>query len=217
MNDNRTLARIVLSLCDRTGIMVQPWLEAGYTAAIVDAQHERGAHRSGNLWRIGCDVREFSWDSSHVIAFAFPPCTNLAVSGARFDDKGLEALYESLGLVVACKRICEASGAPWMLENPVSTLSSYWRKPDYTFQPWQYGDTYTKKTCLWTGGGFVMPPAWVAARPADVKASIHLMPPSADRGDKRSITPEGFARAVFEANHRSAATSPATSATLAGL
>jgi hypothetical protein len=91
-----------------------------------------------------------------------------------------------------------------MLENPVSTISSYWRKPDHSFQPWQYGDLYTKKTCLWTGNGFVMPPAVHGVEPAGVKPLIHHMPPSADRGDKRSVTPEGFARAVFQANCRHA-------------
>jgi hypothetical protein len=192
---------IVLSLCDRTGVMVQPWLAAGHECWIVDVQHQLGYRRDGNLVRVGRDVREWQADIQPSIVFAFPPCTNLSVSGARwFADKGLEALHESLGLVVACKRICEESGAPWMLENPVGMLSSYWRKPDYTFQPWQYGDTYTKKTCLWTGSGFVMPPAWIATKPADVKASIHLMPPSADRGDLRSVTPAGFAEAVFRAN-----------------
>jgi hypothetical protein len=204
---------IVLSLCDRTGVMVQPWMEAGYDAVIVDKQHASGADWDlpkaptyGRLNRLGCDVAAIEpnyalawWNP--CIVFAFPPCTNLAVSGARwFEDKGLEALHDSLGIVIACKRICEASGAPWMLENPVGTLSSYWRKPDYTFQPWQYGDTYTKKTCLWTGSGFVMPEPWIAHKPKDVTAAIHLMPPSADRGDKRSITPAGFAKAVFEAN-----------------
>ena len=197
---------IVLSLCDRTGVMVQPWLDAGYECWIVDVQHPVGMIRDDdnpNLARIGVDVRGFRrWiERTIAVVFAFPPCTNLAVSGARwFEDKGLESLHESLGLVIACKRICEESGAPWMLENPVGTLSSYWRKPDYTFQPWQYGDNYTKQTCLWTGNGFAMPPAWIAHKPADAKASIHLMPPSADRGDKRSITPAGFARAVFEVN-----------------
>lgn len=194
--------RIVLSLCDRSGVMVQPWLDAGWHCWTVDVHHPRGTHRDGLLHRTGCDVRAFSLGVVvPAIVFAFPPCTNLAVSGARwFEDKGLESLHESLGLVIACKRICEASGAPWMLENPVGTLSSYWRKPDYTFQPWQYGDRYTKKTCLWTGGGFVMPKAWHATKPEGTTAAIHLMPPSADRGDKRSVTPAGFARAVFEAN-----------------
>jgi hypothetical protein len=192
---------VVLSLCDRTGVMVQPWLNAGYECWIVDVQHPRGTTQDGKLFRIGTDVRNWIPGVRSAIAFAFPPCTHLAVSGARwFEDKGLESLHEAIGLVVACKRICETSGAPWMLENPVGTLSSYWRKPDYTFQPWQYGDTYTKQTCLWTGNGFVMPEPWIAHKPADVKATIHLMPPSADRADKRSVTPAGFARAVFEAN-----------------
>jgi len=53
-------------------------------------------------------------------------------------------------------------------------------------------------------GGFVMPAAWQRTKPAGTVATIHLMPPSADRGDKRSVTPAGFARAVFEANHRKA-------------
>jgi len=191
---------VVLSLCDRTGVMVQPWLDAGYQCVTVDVQHPRGVYADGLLYRVGCDVSAYEPPPAHVV-FAFPPCTNLSVSGARwFEDKGLEALHDSLGLVIACKRIAEASGAPWMLENPVGMLSSYWRKPDYTFQPWQYGDTYTKKTCLWTGGGFVMPQAWHRSKPDGVTSAIHLMPPSADRGDKRSVTPAGFARAVFEAN-----------------
>jgi hypothetical protein len=190
---------VVLSLCDRTGVMVQPWLNAGYECWIVDVQHPRGTTQDGKLFRIGTDVRNWIPGVRSAIAFAFPPCTHLAVSGARwFEDKGLESLHEAIGLVVACKRICETSGAPWMLENPVGTLSSYWRKPDYTFQPWQYGDTYTKQTCLWTGNGFVMPPKIPAAAPH--RNDIWRMPPSADRGDLRSATPYGFALAVHESN-----------------
>lgn len=182
--------------------MVEPWREAGYECWIVDVQHERGMRRgSDGIYRVGHDVRDVNLPDRRAITFAFPPCTHLAGSGARwFKDKGLDALHEAIGLVAACKRLCEASSAPWMLENPVGTLSTYWRTPDYTFQPWQYGDAYTKKTCLWTGNGFAMPEPWIAHKPADVKASIHLMPPSPDRADKRSVTPAGFARAVFEAN-----------------
>jgi len=181
--------------------MVQPWVGAGYECWTVDVQHPPGIWRDGLVVKVGADVRSWFPVLNPAIVFAFPPCTNLAVSGARwFQDKGLEALRESLDLVIACKGICEASDAPWMLENPVGTLSTYWRKPDYTFQPWQYGDRYSKKTCLWTGGGFVMPKEWHATPPDGTTAAIHLMPPSADRADKRSVTPAGFARAVFEAN-----------------
>lgn len=179
--------------------MVLPWAEAGYECWCVDVQ--RGVEHE-RIHRVTADVRGWLPPLRRYAAvFAFPPCTHLAVSGARwFAEKGIGALVDGLSIVEASRRICEWSGAPWMLENPVGTISSYWRKPDYTFQPWQYGDLYTKKTCLWTGGGFVMPPAWHQAPPEGTTAAIHLMPPSADRGDKRSITPEGFARAVFEIN-----------------
>jgi hypothetical protein len=200
----------VLSLCDRTGNMVQPWAEAGYPCTIVDIQHPAGERvGTDGIIRVGADIRTWLPPRGKVaIVFAFPPCTHLAVSGARwFQNKGLGALIEGLQLVEACRRICEWTGAPWMLENPVSTLSSYWRKPDHSFDPCDFGDyltppgdAYTKRTCLWTGGGFRMPDH----RPVEpVEGSrIHRMAPSADRGDRRSETPLGFARAVFEANAR---------------
>ncbi len=135
--------------------------------------------------------------------------TNLAVSGARwFRRKGLGGLSEAIDLVEACRRIAVWSEAPWMLENPVSTLSSYWRKPDYTFDLCEYGgyldppgDHYTKKTCLWTGNGFVMPSP-KPVLPLEGSKMPHL-PPAPDRADKRSMTPKGFTRAVFEANRAS--------------
>ena len=97
-----------------------------------------------------------------------------------------------------------------MIENPVGTLSTYWRDPDYLFDPCDYGDPYTKKTLLWTGGGFVMP---AVVRPGDMFAvptwvepvegsRMHFVPPSNDHTNLRSATPPGFARAVFEANSR---------------
>jgi hypothetical protein len=88
------------------------------------------------------------------ILFAFPPCTHVAVSGARwFKDKGLGALIDSLQLFDAAVRLAEWTGAPYLIENPVSTISTYWRKPDHRFDPCDYGgyldppgDRYTKKT-----------------------------------------------------------------------
>lgn len=193
---------IVLSLCDRTGVMVEPWLQAGYECWIVDIQHPRGTHRDGRLYRVGCDVRSFQPSYDEGIVFAFPPCTHLANSGNRYKrDKGLEALYEALGLVLACKRICEASDAPWMLENPVGSLSTYWREPDFTFHPWEYTTPKEKKrTCIWAGNNFIIPPKEVLTEPLDVKESCWKASPSKDRADIRSVTPEGWARAVFQAN-----------------
>lgn len=150
---------IVLSLCDVTTNMVQPWLEAGYECWCVDLQHPSGITKDGNLVLVGGDILEWLPPRrDYAIVFAFPPCTNLAVSGARwFTDKGLAGLSSAISLVEKCRDICEWSGAPYMIENPVGTLSTYWRKPDHSFDPcdyggWEPGDNYTKKTCLWTGG-----------------------------------------------------------------
>lgn len=200
----------ILSLCDRTGNMVKPWAEAGFPCYIVDIQHPPGeTPHAPNIIAIGADVLRwmpaFEYANPAVV-FAFPPCTHLANSGARwFASKGIPKLIEALTLVERCREICESSGARWMIENPSGRLSTCWRKPDYTFDPCDYGgyldppgDAYTKRTCLWVGGGFVMPEP---RRVEPIEGSrMHLLPPTPDRADKRSVTPKGFACAVFEAN-----------------
>jgi len=200
----------VLSLCDRTGNIVRPWAKAGYDCLCLDLGHS--IRRDKVEERVGAGSITYRWSDvrsvtpsdigfTPSIVFAAPPCTNLAVSGARdFSRKGLQGLIDGLVLVEACRRLCDWFGVPWMLENPVSRLSSCWRKPDHVFQPWEFGDNYTKKTCLWTGGGFVMPSPRVLDEPPDVENSIHEMSPGPDRADRRSITPPGFAIAVMEAN-----------------
>lgn len=197
---------VVLSLCDRTGNMTLPWIEAGYEAVTVDLQEAPTANKARH--HFVADIRAWRYPlrfGRPAMVFAFPPCTHLAASGARwFASKGLPALIEALQIVEACRAICEASDAPWMLENPVGTLATYWRKPDHSFHPCQYtafemGDNYTKKTCLWIGGGFAMPaPAAIDLGAPDER--IHRRSPGPDRADFRSATPMGFARAVFEAN-----------------
>lgn len=212
----------ILSLCDLSGVMVEPWLAAGYDATIVDLQHPTGVteYRPNDGWgllaKVGADVRMWPKSTNHRhgeiitagyhMVFAFPPCTDLAISGARwYRDKGLRALIDALELVEACRLVCEASGAPYMIENPVGQLSTYWRKPDHAFDPLDFGayvlagEQYTKRTHLWTGGGFVMP----AKRPlpeSDEPNPIHFAPPGPERANFRSLTPRGFAQAVFEAN-----------------
>jgi hypothetical protein len=136
------------------------------------------------------------------MVFGFPPCTHVAVSGARdFRIKGTGMLRDSLELFAAVEHAAKWAGAPYMIENPVGKFSDHMGKPDFTFQPWNFGDLESKKTCLWVGNGFVMPPFETLVKPEDVKESCWKCPPSEDRGDIRSITPPGFARAVFEANH----------------
>lgn len=207
------VSSLVVSLYDKTGNAVRPWREAGYDCLIVDIQHPTGfAVREDGIRTLGCDLRNGTPDvlptNGVAFVFAFPPCDHLAVSGARwFKGKGLRALALSVDLFATAAEYCEATGAPYLIENPVSTISTYWRKPDHTFQPHEYtlyepNDNYTKTTCVWCGGGFVMPPSLpdVTLGPPDDR--IHKMPPSANRADLRSATPTptGFSRAVFNHN-----------------
>jgi hypothetical protein len=198
---------IIVSLFDHTGNMVTPWAQAGFLCYCVDAQHPAGEFREGNIIRVGADVREWLPPYAKIrMLFAFPPCTHVAVSGRRwFREKGLGSLIDSLQLFEASVRLAEWTQAPYLIENPVSTVSTYWRKPDYRFDPCDYGgylnppgDAYTKKTCLWTGNGFVMPET---KRVFPFEGSkMNRLPPSKNRPNLRSATPKGFAQAVFEAN-----------------
>lgn len=217
-------APIVVSLCDLTGAMVQPWVEAGYDAFIVDPQH--GATRTeGAVTKFAGTIEEAFPSLSQIIrtrdvamVFGFPPCTNLAVSGAKhfvrkMTDKtwkhyqGPNMFSDAARVAWQCENVGQLAGVPWMVENPVSRLATLWRKPNHSFHPWQFTgyeplDGYTKKTCLWTGGGFVMPEPRIDPNMGEPDNRIHFASPGEDRANFRSATPMGFARAVFEANHR---------------
>lgn len=200
----------VLSLCDRTGVMVEPWARAGYPCTTVDLQEGVPIVTPSarpNVERVVADVTKWLPPlDNYGIVFAFPPCTHLAKSGARWwKDKGLAALIEALEVVEACRRIAEWTGAPYLIENPSGALSTHWRKPDHAFDPLDYGayvldgEDYTKLTNLWVGGGFVMPPK-LPVRKSDKPNPIHWAAPGPERANIRSVTPRGFAQAVYEFN-----------------
>lgn len=205
---------LVLSLFDVSGNMARPWREAGYETLCVDTQHRLRSPRPGtvnvDLTTVGpllVELHRRGYSLADLrIVFGFPVCTDVAVSGARdFTTKGLRALARSCERFATCQELSELVSCPYMFENPVSTMSTYWRKPDHSFDPCDYtgfelADNYTKKTCLWTGNGFVMPVPLRAdglGRPDD---RIHKM--GGGKSNERSETPMGFARAVFAANHR---------------
>lgn len=153
------------------------------------------------------------------IIFSFSPCTMLAGSGEQHERTD-EEIQEALENVLIVETLGNKYGVPWMLENPVGKLSMLWRKPNYYFHPWEYGahlrpeegsfhpkmpfcDAYTKKTCIWCGNGFIMPPK------NPVKEYQNWFWGWKSLGGKsqktkqlRSLTPRGFARAVFKANRR---------------
>ena len=221
-------------LFDYTGIMARPWLEAGYECWLFDGQHPNGITRDGNLIKVGwmLDPSEWEAEASNIadlvhsadFVFGFPECTDIAVSGAAHFAKKLEdnplcqVNAVNLGRLVA--RVAELLGAPYGVENPVSVMSTLWRKPDYSFHPYEYGgylpendshplypdyiaarDAYPKKTCIWAGNGFVMPEK-APVPPEDGYSRQHrkLGGKSIKTKNIRSATPRGFAEAVFKSN-----------------
>lgn len=203
-------------MCDLTGHMVEPWVEAGYSAILVDPQHPKGVTHDGRITKVGAIITEAygilgaAIRSGRVVFVAgFPPCTDVAVSGARWWEAKRKAdpYFQAKAAMVAeqCRTVGELSGAPFMFENPVSAFSKMFGPPSHVFHPWHFtgfcdDDNYTKTTCLWTGNGFVMPNINRNAALGAPDDRIHKAPPSEDRANFRSATPKGFARAVFEAN-----------------
>ena len=225
---------IVWSLFDGSGLMAQPWAEAGHTCYCFN--YDGADH--GDYAQLGAKVEhenihyinawinnKFDFEVVPDIIFSFPPCTDLAVSGAaHFETKRKKNPTFQVEAVITCKvaaRLAKKYNVPYMIENPVSVLSSLWRKPDYVFNPYEYGgylpeddthpmfpdviparDAYVKKTCLWAGNGFVMPDvAVVAAGSVDNPGWAKLGGKSGRTKTVRSLTPRGFAKAVYEANH----------------
>ena len=151
-------------LFDVSGIMALPWLNAGFECWCVDLQHPPGITRDGNLFKVNADLST-TWTSpvpKERIAFtaSFPPCDHLAVSGARwFKGKGLRKLSSSIDCFATAAELADWSEAPSFIENPVSTISTYWRKPDFNFHPhgftgWCKKDNYTKKNLHLDGQRF---------------------------------------------------------------
>lgn len=162
----------VILLCNLTDAMAQPWLDADYNVIMVDPQHVADSV-VGSVTRLARTVVAAYPEISTVIrqdrvAFVagFPPCTDVAVSGARWFEtkRQVDPYFQAKAAIVAeqCRTVGELSGAPWFWENPVSVFTNIFGAADETFHPWQYSglcadDYYTKTTCLRTGGGFIMP------------------------------------------------------------
>ena len=205
---------IAISLFDLTGNMLKPWLEGGYECHLFDIQHPFGVNkRDDGMFTHGVDLStmpDITIEQPVAFLCCFPPCTDLSVSGARWmKNKGLRALARSIDYFATCVDVAEALGCPYMIENPRSTISTYWRPADYTFHPCHYSgyaggaEMYTKETNLWVGQGFIMPPREMFNDMFDEpdKTYIHHQPPGEERANIRSATPKGFAQAVYQSMH----------------
>jgi hypothetical protein len=176
----------VLVACEYSGTVRDAFLAAGHIALSCDLlpSDAPGPHLQGDVR----EVLEMGWD----LMIAHPPCTHLAVSGARWFHLKQQEQQEALQFV---RLLLEAPISRIALENPVSIISSRIRKPDQTIQPWQFGHGETKATCLWLKN---LPPLEPTNIVDGREARIHRMPPSPMRWKERSKTYQGIADAMAQ-------------------
>lgn len=177
----------VLIGCEFSGTVREAFRSRGHDAVSCDLLPTEidGPHIQGDLF----DHLDDGWD---LLVF-FWPCTNMAVSGARwFHAKRAEQLRDVVAFtrLATCRRIPKIAG-----ENPIGVLSSRFRKPDQIIQPWQFGHGETKATCLWLKGLPKLTPTNIVDGRL---ARVHREPPSADRWKNRSRTLPGIAAAMAD-------------------
>jgi hypothetical protein len=196
--------KIILDLCGGTGAWSKPYKDAGYDARLITLPD--------------CDVRDYRPPDSVYGILAAPPCTefSLAKNGKhrrRNLSAGLEIVSACIGIIHYCRLHCGLKF--WALENPVGYLRQFLGVPHFTFEQWEFGGNRRKRTDLW--GYFKEPKKTTSVMPPEMSPEIHgnrrhaydwtkpkaplwLDKKCLSRADIRAITPEGFARAFFEAN-----------------
>lgn len=177
----------VLVACEESQIVTHTLRKKGIKAYSCDIEPSSA---SKPKYHLQCDVQSILWHSWDCV-LAFPPCTHLAVSGARhFEAKRKDGRQQAginffmLFTQLDCK---------WMIENPIGIMSSHYRKPDQIIQPWMFGHGETKATCLWLNGLPLLEPTNIVE---GREARIWKMPPGPNRAKERSKTYSGIAEAM---------------------
>ena len=174
----------ILIACEFSGVVRNAFARLGHDAWSCDILPTEaiGNHIQTDVLTILND----GWD----MMIAHPPCTHLAVSGARwFKDKS----EEQLAAIDFFMALVNAPIPRIAVENPVSIMSTRYRKPDQIIQPWQYGHGETKATCLWLKNlPLLQPTNIVDGR----NPRVHMLPPSPNRWKLRSMTYQGIAEAM---------------------
>jgi hypothetical protein len=174
----------VLVACEFSGTVRDAFTRGGHDAWSCDLlpTEKPGHHIQGDLRAV--NMRDFD------LVIAHPPCTYLAASGARWWAGRQAEQSAALEFVYWIR-----DNAPSMLaiENPIGRLSTAWRKPDQTIQPWMFGHGETKATCLWLAG---LPPLEATDIVSGREPRIHHERPGPDRWARRSRTLPGIAAAM---------------------
>lgn len=178
----------VISVCEFSGETRNAFAAAGHDAWSCDLlpSETAGNHIQG-------DARELDL-SQFDLMLAFPPCTDLSVSGARWWPEKIADGRQQAALEFV-QWLMDAPVERIAIENPIGRISTAIRKPDQIIQPWQFGHGETKATCLWLKGLPLLTPTDIVE---GREARIHRMPPGPDRAKERSRFYPGIAKAMAE-------------------
>lgn len=197
----------ILVACEESQAVTIELRKLGHEAYSCDIIPCSGGHPE---WHIQCDAlgllqghtllfpqdrsTPYSYVEKWDMIIAFPPCTDLAVSGARyFAQKQADGRQQRS--IEFFMKFANADCDKIAIENPIGIMSSKWRKPDQIIQPWQFGHGETKATCLWLKGLPLLTPTNVVD---GREQRIWRMPPSTERAKERSKTYLGIAKAMAE-------------------
>jgi len=133
----------VLVACEESQAVCKAFRELGHEAYSCDIVPCSGGHPEWHLQQDVVPLLKEQWD----LVIAFPPCTNLAVSGAAwFEEKRKDGRQqEGIDFFLLFTKL----SCPWAIENPIGIMSNIYREPDQIIQPWMFGDEFQKSTCLW--------------------------------------------------------------------
>ena len=180
----------ILVACEESQAVTIELRRLGHEAYSCDIEPCSGGHPEWHLQVDALELLKMKWD----MILAFPPCTHLAVSGARyFEQKRKDGRQQAA--IDFFMRFANADCPKIAIENPVGIMSTVWKKPDQIIQPWQFGHGETKKTCLWLKG---LPPLIPTEIVEGREQRIWKMPPSEDRAKNRAKTFPGVAKAMAE-------------------
>lgn len=179
----------VLVACEYSGRVREAFRALGHDCQSCDLLPDDSGVASPDHYRTDWR-RVVKWDIWDLV-IAFPPCTDLCISGARHfaakqaDGRQTAAIEFFMEFTrLKCK---------WAIENPIGIMSTHFRKPDQIIQPWQFGHGETKATCLWLNG---LPKLESTDIVAGRVARVHRMPPGPNRWKERSRTLAGIANAM---------------------
>lgn len=181
----------VLVACEFSGIVRDAFAARGHDAWSCDLlpSERKGQHIQDDVLRL---LKHTSWGQPWDLLVAFPPCTHLAVSGARWWAGKRKEQFQALRFVAD---LLDADIPHIALENPIGTIGPTIRDPDQIIQPWQFGHGETKATCLWLKNlPKLVPTNIVDGR----RPRVHHEPPGPDRWKNRSRTYQGIADAMAQ-------------------